>query len=67
MKLYSTVKAAEFLKMSVSALKYHIYTAQDIQPIKVGNSLAFTQEELYRFQTVRRSPGRPKSTKENKS
>lgn len=66
MKLYSTAEAAQFLKMSIPALKYHIYEAKDIHPIKVGNSLAFTQEELYRFQTVRRSPGRPKK-KEDKS
>lgn len=61
MKLYSTQEAAKFLGLTPSALKYHIYVAQDIHPEKVGNSLIFTQEELYRFQTVRRPVGRPKS------
>ena len=58
MNLYSTREAAAYLKMSVSALKHHIHKVKDIHPIKVGNSLAFTQEELDNFQLVRRPSGR---------
>ena len=64
MKLYSTQEAAEYLGLSLSALKYHIHTAGNLTPQKVGNSLVFTQEQLDQFQATRRGPGRPKTKEE---
>ena len=65
MKLYSTQQAADYLGLSLSALKYHIHVAGNLHPAKVGNSLVFTQEQLDQFQSTRRSPGRPKSQEED--
>jgi hypothetical protein len=60
MNLYSTAEAAQELNMSIAALKYHIYTAKTLSGQLVGKSLVFTQDEIDRFQSVRRRPGRPK-------
>lgn len=61
MQLYSTKKAAEYLRLSVAAIKYHIHVAGNLTPdAKIGHSLVFTQATLDRFQENRRSPGRPK-------
>ncbi len=59
-KIFSTVEAAKYLELSVSALKYHIYISKTIVPRKVGNSYMFTQEQLDSFQSDRRKPGRPR-------
>ena len=63
MKLYSTKEAAEYIGISVSAMKYHIHTAKTVQPLHIGNSLIFTQEMLDEFKANRRPQGRPR--KEN--
>lgn len=60
MKLYSTREAAEYLGLSVSALKYHVHRAGNLRPRRVGNSLVFTQEQLDEFKRNRRPVGRPK-------
>ena len=65
MNLYSTQEAAEYLGLSLSAIKDHVHAAGNLQPQKVGNSLVFTQEQLDQFQATRRSPGRPKSQEED--
>lgn len=59
MKLYSTQQAAQYLGLSLSALKYHIYE-KHVEPQMIGNSLVFTQAQLDDFQKTRGSPGRPK-------
>ena len=65
MKLYGTEKAAEYLGMSLAALKYHIYVAHNISPHqKIGKALVFTQEQLNEFQSTRRGPGRPPKQEE---
>jgi len=60
MKLYDTSKAAQYLKMTVSALKYHVHIARNITPQKLGRTLIFTQEQLDEFQANRRPQGRPR-------
>lgn len=59
MKLYSTKEAAAYLGLSASGVKHYVYVAKKLKPIKVGNSLAFTQEQLDML-TNRRKPGRPR-------
>jgi len=58
--LYSTTDAAEYLNLSVAAIKYHIYVGRNIKPSLVGHSLVFTKEQLDQFQDNRRPPGRPR-------
>jgi len=60
MKLYSTKAAAQYIRISLSAMKYHVHTAKNIVPLKVGNSLVFTQEQLDEFKANRRPQGRPR-------
>lgn len=58
--LYSTAQAADYLGLTVSSMKYHLYTAGDLAAdIKVGQALLFTRETLDRFAEVKRPPGRP--------
>lgn len=57
---YSTAEAAEYLGLSLSALKYHIHVAKNLTGHLVGNSLVFTQEELDEFKRNKRPQGRPK-------
>ena len=64
MKLYSTKTAAAYIGISVSAMKYHIHVAENIVPLKVGNSLVFTQAQLDEFKANRRSQGRPRKEKQ---
>ena len=66
MNLYSTREAAEYLGISLSALKYHVHTVANLTPQKVGHSLVFTQEQLDQFQETRRGPGRPRLEEEPK-
>ncbi len=56
---YSTVQAAKYLKMSIPALKYHIYESKQLTGQMIGNSLAFTKQELDEFLAKRRPQGRP--------
>lgn len=59
-KFFSTEQAAKYLGLSVAAMKYHIYTAKNILPTLIGNSLVFTSEQLEQFKLNRRPQGRPK-------
>ena len=59
-KLFSTRQAAEYLGLSLSAIKYHIHEAKTITGELIGNSLIFTQEELDRFKENKRPQGRPR-------
>ena len=63
--LYSTHEAAEYLSLSVSAIKYHVHLAGTLHPEKVGNSLVFTKAQLDEFAANKRPPGRPKTQKED--
>lgn len=65
-KLYGITEAAEYLNLSVSGLKHHLYPEKDLCPIRVGEGrvLVFTQDMLDRFQANRRPPGRPKKVDE---
>ena len=65
MKLYSTAEAAEYLDLSLAAIKYHIYRARTLKAHRVGNSLVFTQEQLDEFNKTRRPPGRPRKEPES--
>lgn len=58
--LFSTTEAAEYLGLSVPAVKYHIHKAKDLKGQLVGNSLVFTKDQLDQFKLVRRPQGRPK-------
>ena len=63
LSLFSTAQAAEYLGLSVSSMKYHLYSANDLAAdIKVGQALLFTRETLDRFAENKRPPGRPKGT-----
>ena len=60
LSLFSTAQAAEYLSLSVSSMKYHLYSAGDLAAdIKVGQALLFTRETLDRFSENKRPPGRP--------
>lgn len=61
-QLYSTQEAAEYLGVSVSDIKHHVYTAHTLHPTRIGHSLVFTQDELDRFNREKRKPGRPPQT-----
>lgn len=60
--LFSTAQAADYLGLSLSAIKYHVHKAGNLIPQRIGNSLVFTQEQLDHFKATRRRPGRPKRT-----
>ena len=63
LSLFSTAQAAEYLGLSVSSMKYHLYSAGDLTAdIKVGQALLFTRETLDRFSENKRPPGRPKGS-----
>lgn len=59
MNLYSTKDAAEYLNLSVAAVKYHI-RERNLKGQLIGNSIVFTQDELDNFNSTKRPPGRPK-------
>lgn len=61
-KLYGIAEAAEYLNLSISGLKHHLYPERDLCPIRIGQSrtLVFTQKMLDIFQANRRKPGRPR-------
>lgn len=59
-ELYGTVEAAKYLKLSVSTVKYHLYTVGDLKPDKVvAGRLIFTKQTLDAFNEQKRGPGRP--------
>ncbi len=60
-QVFSTKEAAEYLKLSVASIKYHLYHARDLRGEPFGNSLMFTKETLDQFKINKRPPGRPKT------
>jgi len=61
-ELFSTAQAAEYLGLTVEAIKYHLRRGH-LKPQKVGNSHVYTKLELSRFQRTRRPRGRPFGSK----
>lgn len=57
---FSTREAAKYLGISFNTMKYHIHYGKNIEGQKVGSSLLFTREQLDKFKTRQRPPGRPK-------
>lgn len=47
--IYDTTEAAQYLNVSVSAVKYHVHTSKLLKPQLVGHSLVFTKEKLDHF------------------
>lgn len=62
--IYDTHTAAEYLGLTVDALKYHIHNAKTISSQRLGRLLVFTQDELDRFKREKRPQGRPPKPKE---
>ena len=60
-QFFSTNEAAKYLNLSVASIRYHLYRAKDLTGASLGNSLMFTREELDRFHSNKRPPGRPKA------
>lgn len=60
-KYYDIKGAAEYLGISVSAVKYYIYNLKTLKPQKVGHSFIFTQDQLDQVNATRRPQGRPKT------
>lgn len=59
-KVYSTEEAAEYLGVTVTTIKKHVYVLKDLSGTVKGNSLVFSQEDLDRYRNTRRQAGRPK-------
>ncbi len=60
-EIYDTKGAAQYLKLSVPGIKYHIYQTRLLKPDgKVGPALQFHRSTLNNFRARRRKPGRPK-------
>jgi excisionase family DNA binding protein len=57
---YLIAEAAAYLGVTVTTVRYHLYTAGDLHAEKVGNTLFFTKRELDRFRAESRPAGRPK-------
>lgn len=58
--IYDTRQAAEYLGISLSTLKHHLYVAERLQPDGwVGGHLFFTQKTLDGFQESKPKPGWP--------
>lgn len=57
---YSTEQAAEYCKMSIAAIKYHIHTSKTLKGELVGHSYIFTQAQLDTFLKNKREQGRPR-------
>ena len=58
-ELCSTEEAAEYLGMTVAAVKYHVHVAHNLNPMRIGRSLVYTREQLDRFKESKRPQGRP--------
>lgn len=61
--MYSTKEAAQYLGITVAGIWYHIQRG-NIKQTKIGNSLAFSKEQLDCFIKSRRPAGRPVNKKE---
>lgn len=59
-QLFSTKEAAEYLGVSVSTVRYHIYEIKTLKGQRVGNSLVFTKEVLDEFKKNKRPARRPR-------
>jgi len=57
--LYTTAQAAEYLDLSISTVKYHVYQG-NLKPEKPGHDLIFTKAMLDEFNQNKRGPGRPR-------
>jgi len=57
-ELMGTNEAAEYLGMSVPALKYHVRQG-NVTPVRIGKTLVYRRSELDEFAENRRRPGRP--------
>lgn len=62
-ELYTTAQAAEYLDLSISTVKYHVYQG-NLKPEKPGHDLIFTKAMLDEFKQNKRGPGRPRKRKE---
>ena len=61
MEIYSTVEAAEYLRLSVATVKYHLYVAKDLEADqKLAGRLVFTRDTLDQFNQAKRTPGAPR-------
>lgn len=56
--LHGTADAAEYLKLSVAGLKYHVREG-NLEPRLIGKTWVFTEAQLNYFLRTRRGPGRP--------
>lgn len=59
-RIFGIQEAAEYIGISVAALKYHVHVSKTIKPRKIGHSLIFTQTQLDKFIANRRKVGRPR-------
>lgn len=57
--IYSTQEAADFLGLSLSAVKKHVHQGH-LVPRLIGRTYIFTRAQLEEFQRNRRPPGRPR-------
>lgn len=58
-QIYSVAEAAEYLGLSVPAVKHHVYNTGTLVGTLKGNSRVFTKAELDAWSAQRRGPGRP--------
>ena len=57
--LYSTEDAANYAKLLLTTFKHHIYQS-NVKGQLIGHTLMFEKEELDRFLSTKRGPGRPR-------
>lgn len=58
-EIFSVAEAAQYLGVSVPAVKHHIYNTGTLRGTLKGNSRVFTRAELDAWSAQRRGPGRP--------
>ncbi len=58
-QIYSVAEAADYLGLSVPAVKHHVYNTGTLLGTLKGNSRVFTKAELDAWSAQRRGPGRP--------
>ena len=64
-KLFSTQEAAEYLGMTISGVKYHVYESKLLKGQLIGKTLVFTQKQLDNFKNNDQRPaGRPRKETE---
>lgn len=61
-QVFSTKEAAEYLKLSIASIRYHLYHTKDLKGEPFGNSLMFTKETLDQFKINKRPYRRPKQS-----